>query len=1044
MQWLHALIALAVRRRQATLALCLLAAVVATGVAFRLKVEAFPDVTNVQVMVIALVPGQAAEEVERKVTVPLERALVGLPQALGQRSVTSFGLAQIVVTFDDGADIYFARQQVAERLATLELPDGVVATLGPNDTPVGQIYQYTLEGGALSIEARRSLQEWHVAKHLARVPGVADVVSFGGLQKEWHVVADPASLQSLRVTLDELSDAIAHANGATSGGYVRRGAGEFVVRGMGYMRGVADLEQTVIRAEAGVPILVRDVAQVVPGHVPRRGTVARGTADESVEGTVLLRRGENPRQVLAALHQAIDALNAAGLPEGVRIVPFYDRAQLVSATLRTVLVNMAEGVVLVTLVVWLFLRTFSGSLVVASIMPLALLSALACLHWVGVPANLLSMGAIDFGLLLDGAVILVENVYSKMAERRMTPADVPQLVVEATREVVRPALFSICIIVAAMLPIFSLERIEGRIFRPVALTYTFALIGALLFTLTFVPALSAVVFARTRVQHGEPGFVRRLRGVYGRALSWVLGRPWTARGMAAALLVVAASVAPTLGTEFLPQMNEGDVHVTVTMPSAVSLDEGKATLAAIRRDLLTFPEVRDVVTEQGHPEDGTDDEAPNQAKTIVLLHRGRKGARSLDALVPAMREVLARRPGVAYNFSQPIKDRIEEAISGVRGQIVLKLLGDDLPALQTRAQQLVGVLAAVPGARDVEIYRAGATQQVVADIDRQRAARLGLRVDDVQDVIELAFGGRVATTVWEGERPVGVRVKLPTPEEGDVKSVGQLLVPTPSGAYVPLHGVADVHPAVGRTQITREHGGRFIALKCNIEGRDMGSFVAEAQAKVAAAVSLRPGETLTWGGEFDNQRRAMRQLSLIVPVSLGVIFLLLYATFGRVLPALVVLCGMPFAAVGGIFALALTHTTLSVSAAIGFITLFGVATMDGVLLVTYVGACRQRQRAARVPPGATADAQLIEAVSKRLRPVLMTALLASLGLLPAAMSHAIGADTQRPFAIVIIGGLCSATALTMLLLPSLYLLFEQLAGRLPWAGRGAATLDVRT
>jgi cobalt-zinc-cadmium resistance protein CzcA len=589
-------------------------------------------------------------------------------------------------------------------------------------------------------------------------------------------------------------------------------------------------------------------------------------------------------------------------------------------------------------------------------------------------------------------------------------------------EVVRPILFSLSIIVAAMIPIFTLERVEGRIFRPVALTYAFALVGALFFTLTTVPALTAILLRRGNVQEVEPAFLVFLRKRYLASLRLALRSPLLTNLVGLVFLGLAMFLIPRLGTEFLPQMNEGDIHVTVTMPSAVSMERGAEVLRDTRIALLKFPEVRDVLTEQGHPEDGTDDEAPNQAETFVMMkpekdwHTGRKK----EQVVDAMRAELTKRPGVLYNFSQPIKDRVEESISGIRGQIVVKIYGDDLGLMQTKLEDVRRILDATRGSRDVEVYRAGKAQHIVADIDRDASSRYGVPVRDIEDTIESSYGGKLATSLWEGERKVGVRVKLPSPAEGDVFALQRLEVPAGS-ARLPLSSFADVHVDFGRTQINREQGGRFLALKCNIEGRDMGSFVNEAQSRVQREVKLPEGYYFTWGGEFENQRRAMRRLEIIVPISVAVIFLLLYFTFGAIMPAVVVLLDVPFATVGGVFALFLTHTGLSVSAAVGFITLFGVATMDGVLLITYI-------RQARDKHGGEAKDAILEAVSQRLRPVLMTALLASLGLLPAAMSHAIGSDTQRPFAIVIIGGLVSSTLLTMLLLPTLYELFDSWFG----------------
>ena len=1021
---LERLIDLAVHKRAFTLVATVAFVVLGVHTFTKLKIEAFPDVTNVQVMVIGLFPGQAAEEVEKQVTIPIERALVGVPRVLIQRSITSFGLAQVILTFEDDVDIYFARQQVAERLPDAEVPDGVQPHLGPNDTPVGQVYQYTLESDHHTPSELRSWQDWVVSKHLMRSPGVADVVSFGGFQKEFHVLADPGKLRSNGLALKDLIQAVSVSNGATSGGYLQHGESEFVVRGRGYLRNTQDIDNTVVRSTNGTPVLVRNLAKVVESYTPRRGAVARGEAIDSIEGTVLLRRGENPKEVLTGVHQSVDRINREILPPGMRIVPFYDRTRLVDTTLRTVSHNMLEGVVLVSLVLWLFLRAFSGSFAVAVTMPLALLTAFVGLYYAGVPANLLSMGAIDFGILLDGAVILVENAYRHLAEEQPPPEEVAHVVAKAAKEVVRPTLFSMSIIAAAMMPIFTLERVEGRIFRPVALTYAFALLGALFFTMTTVPALT-VLLKHRKVKEQEPGFLIWLRVRYLSALRAALRHPFLPPLGGVVILAIALALVPKLGAEFLPEMNEGDIHITVTMPSAVSLERGAQVLRDTRLTLMKFPEVKDTLSEQGHPEDGTDDEAPNQSETFVIMkpesewHTGR----SKEQIVDAMRTELKKRPGVVYNFSQPIKDRVEESISGIRGQIVVKIYGEDLNLMHEKLEEVKRQLNATRGARDVEVYRAGSAQHVVADVDRDATSRFGVPVRDVEDAIESAYGGKLATSMWEGERKVGVRVKLPTRDESDPGSIGRLDVPI-GDARIPLGSLAQIRVDRGRTQINREQGGRFLAIKCNIEARDMGSFVEEAQARVRAQVKLPEGYYMTWGGEFENQRRAMKRLSFIVPISILMILALLYMTFRAALPAVVVLMVVPFATVGGVFALYFTHTVLSVSAAVGFITLFGVAVMDGVLLITYVRQAREKN------PGS--EDAILQAVSQRLRPVLMTALLASLGLLPAAMSHAIGSDTQRPFAIVIIGGLITSTLLTMLLLPTLYKLADG------WFGAKAA------
>jgi cobalt-zinc-cadmium resistance protein CzcA len=1026
---LDKLIDFAVHRRAITLTAAFLFAIFGVVTFGKLKIEAFPDVTNVQVMVITLYPGQAAEEIEKQVTIPVERALTGTPRVLIQRSITSFGLSQVILTFEDDVDIYWARQQVSERLSDAEVPEGITPHLGPNDTPVGQVYQYTLESDHHSPSELRSWQDWVVSKNLMRAPGVADVVSFGGFQKEWHVLADPGRLRNAGITLKDVIDAVAASNGATSGGYLQLGESELVVRGRGYLKSPIDIGNTVVKATNGTPVLVRNVAQVVEAYTPRRGAVARAGAADSVEGTVLLRRGENPKEVLNNVHEAIAHINGEILPPGMRIVPFYDRTRLVDTTLNTVSHNMIEGIVLVSIVVWMFLRAMIGSLAVSMVMPLALLTAFVGLYYAGVPANLLSMGAIDFGILLEGAVILVENAYRHLAIEKPPPESVAHVVAESAKEVVRPTLFSMAIIGAAMMPIFTLERVEGRIFRPVALTYAFALGGALLFTLTAVPALTALLLKHRPVVEKHPPFLTWLQNRYLDGLRVTMRRPALVAVIALAVIAGATMLVPRLGSEFLPPMNEGDIHITVTMPSAVSLERGAEVLRDMRMALMKFPEVKDVLSEQGHPEDGTDDEAPNQSETFVIMKpeaewpkvQGKK--RSKEEIVEAMR-VSLDRPGVDYNFSQPIKDRVEESISGIRGQVVVKIYGDDLSLMHQKLDEVKTIIVGTRGSRDVDIYRAGSAQHIVADVDRDAASRYGVSVRDVEDAIESAYGGKLATTMWEGERRVGVRIKTPIADQGDPASVGRLEIPT-EHARLQLGALAKLHLDSGRTQINREQGQRFLALKCNIEGRDMGSFVAEAQAHVASSVKLPEGYHLTWGGEFENQRRAMKRLAFIVPISVLVIFFLLYMTFRATLPALVVLLDVPFATVGGVFALYLTGTELSVSSAVGFITLFGVSVMNGVLIVNYM-------RRARANPAATPET-VMRAVAGRLRPILMTALPASIGLLPAALSHSIGSDTQRPFAIVIVGGLLPATLLTMFLLPTTYHLAER------WFGRWRAT-----
>ena len=1009
------LLALSLTQPLVVLALTLAFAVAGAIAFWHLPIEAFPELADPQVQVITLFPGHAAEEVERQVTLPVEQGMNGLPGLTRMHSFSLFGLSFVVLTFDDGTDLYFARQQVTERLAQVDVPDGIKPGLGPLSTPTGEIYRYTLSGADYSPMQLRELQDWVMERHLKQVPGVADVVSFGGFVKEYQVQVDPSRLQAHGITLRQVFEELARSNVNAGGNYIEHGEQQYVVRGLGTLGDVADIEEVVVAAHGGVPTRIRDVARVTIGTFPRRGVVTRDRDPEAVEGIVLMRRGENPSTVLAALHAKVEQLNNGILPPGVHVDVFYDRAGLVRRTLTTVTHNLVLGAFLVVAVVGVFLMSARAALAVALVIPLSLLGAFFYLKVRGLSANLLSLGAVDFGIIVDGAVIMVEHVARRLGgltdQRQAGSA-----VLEAASEVARPTLFALCIIIVAYIPIFSLQRVEGRIFAPMANTVCAALIAALAFSFTLVPLL-CLLLLRGRSPRGETPVEAAALRVYRPALGWALDHRRGVVAATAGLLAVGVVLFARLGTEFLPELNEGALYVTFTLPPSISLAHASRTVVPrIRETFLSFPEVRSVLSQLGGPDDGTDWSTPNNLEYFVALKPREEWPRGVTAegLVAGMRARLAEIPGIDFNFSQPIKDNIEENISGMIGQVAIKLFGDDLDGMRRAAEEVKHALETVPGVADLAVVQSAELPQVHVLVDRKAIARYGLAVADVQDVIETAIGGKTATSLWEGERHFDVVVRLSEAARASLDRIQDIPVATPGGAQVPLAQLARVEMAPGQSSITREANMRFVGIKCNVRGRDLGGFVAEAKRRVAA-VELPPGSFLTWGGEFENQRRAMARLAVIIPISIVLILAILFRTFGSLRCALLILATIPFALVGGVVGLDLAGLNLSVAACIGFIALMGQVVLNGVVLVSQINSLRADGLGLRA--GVEAGA------IRRLRAVLMTALLAALGLLPAALSTEMGSETQRPLAVVVIGGLVSATVLTVLVLPVLYTMF---------------------
>ena len=984
-----------------------------------LPVEAFPDVSDTQANVIALYPGRAAEEVERQVTIPIETALSGMPNAVRMFSHTQFGLSYIILTFNDKPNDQLVRQQVIERLRGIDLPPGVEPQLAPLSTAIGEIFRFRLRGDTQTAQELRTLQDWVVEKQLRQVQGVADLVTMGGSIKQYEVNPDLAKMRDYKVTLAQLFGALQRANSNAGGGGVTQGRQQFLVRSLGSFKSSADIAQVVVAENKGTPILVRDIAQVSINGAPAQGLAGQDDADDIVNGVVIMRKGENPSTVLTTLKEKISFVNKSILPKGVEIVPYYDRSWLIGKTLKTVFSNLTEGAMLVTLILFLFLGNLRAALIVALLIPLALLATFLGLTFVGIPANLLSLGAMDFGIIVDGGVIIVENIVFRLsllsaggvADNESRFAAIRDAVVE----VGRPTVFSMIIIIAAHIPIFTLQRHEGRIFSPMAWTVTSALIGSLILSLTLVP-LMTYLFLKKNVPHGDNRLVAKLKSWYAPLLARALARPRWVIGAAVATLALSLVAATQMGSEFLPELDEGSIWANVALPPSVSPTEAQEQARAIRNALRSVPEVNTVISKVGRPDDGTDPKIFNGAEFLVDLkpeHEWRSD-KTKDGLISELDIAVSTIPGAKAAFSQPIRDNVLESISQIDGQIVIKVRGDDLESIVAHGERILGLISDVKGVTRAAIDRSGSLPQYVLDIDRLAAARYGINIGDIQDLVETALAGKATSELWEGEKHFSVVVRLKEAERA-LPNLPNLLVASPNGAQVPLSQLVRFKSISGAMNIARENGRRVVSVAVFIRGRDMGSVVKDMQAKVGEIGTLANGEEVTWSGEFENQERAMKRLSWIVPLSILLIFLLLFDAFGSVKSALLIVANIPFALIGGILALLITDIPLSVSAAIGFIALFGQAVLNGVVMVTYFNQLRDT--------GMPILEVVMQGSVQRLRTVLMTALLAMFGLLPMALSKAIGAETQRPLAIVVIGGLVSATILTLIVLPTLYFVF---------------------
>ncbi|WP_235902875.1 efflux RND transporter permease subunit [Sandarakinorhabdus oryzae] len=1005
------------------------AALVIIGVraALNLPIEAFPDVQDTQVVVITQQPGQAPEEVERAVSLPIERALAGTPGVTTMRSVSITGLSVVTLIFADGVDDYFARAQTLEKLRDADLPAGVVPSLAPLSSAVGEVYRYVLEKPAdMPLRDTRAIQDFVVRPALRMVPGVADVTTFGGALKQYQINVRPDALKRFGVTLADIQTAVGNANSNVGGGLMQRGDEAMVVRGLGLYQAPDDIANTLVKADNGRTVRVGDLADVSVGDAsPRSGMVALDREPDVVEGIVLMVRHQNAADVVKGVRATVDQLNARfamdakreGRP-AVQIRPTYQRTRLLDRTIETVAENLAVGAALVSAILLIFLRNWRAALAVALLIPLALLAAFAGLFQLNVPANLISMGAVDFGIIIDSAVVLVEALMVALAVEtaahggRLTSTQKQTTLRTTVGDLSRPILFSKAIIIMAFVPIFTFQRVEGKMFSPVALTLSLALLAALLLTLTYLPAILALLIERYDFAEKHLAWMDWLRDHYRGLLERAEPRRRQIVAGAVALLLVTGLAVPQLGTEFLPKLDEGNIWLTIQLTPSAAMTTTRGVEARIRQIMLSYPEVRQVSSETGRPDDGTDPKGPSSLQMLIDLQprdMWRAKFPTKEALENDMRRRIAVIPGVPTNFSQAIEDSVQESLSGVKGDISIKIFGDNLAILEQLADRTAKVVSAVPGAADVGALKVGGQAEVRAVLDRTALARLGLNSNDANQVIAAAFGGATVGSVYEGDRVFDIVARFTPDARGAVDDLASLQIPRPGGGSVSLGDVAHIEVRMGASRISREAGGRNVAVKVNVTGRDQGGFVAEAQSRVAEAVKLPAGYRMVWGGQFENQQRALKRLAVIVPLALLGVFALLFGAFRSIRSAGLILAMIPFTLVGGAAALGLAGLHLSISAAVGFIAVAGITVQNGVVMLEHVMQ--------RFSDGDPAEKAVLEGAVDRLRPILMTALMAGLGLLPAALSTGIGSETQRPFACVIVGGIVSATAFMLVLLP---------------------------
>ncbi len=989
-------------------------------------IEAFPDVINTRVVIITQWPGRSAEELEKFVTIPIETEMNVVPRKTNLRSISLFGLSVVTLLFEDEVDDFRARQMVNNQLVNVDLPDGADSEVQPPSGPTGEIYRYTLEGKDQSVRELKEIQDWVIDKRLKAVQGVADVVSFGGEVKTYEVTIDPNKLAAFGFAPDDVFNAIKANNDNVGGDVVEKGTQAYLVRGLGLINDMGDIENIIIKNINGTPIFVREVGRVSESFKPRLGKVGRGDEKDVVEGIVLLRKGENPSQVLKDLNATINDINNRVLPTGVKIKVFYDRTTLVNLTIGTVMENLVVGMLLVTFILSIFLLDWRTTIMVAIIIPLALLFAFICMRLKGMSANLLSIGAIDFGIIIDGAVVMVEGVFVFLAHKqhemgieRFKHVSKMGFVKKIAIEMGKPIFFSKLIIITALIPIFAFQKVEGKMFSPLAYTMGFALAGALIFTLTLVPLLCKILLSKNVRERDNP-LVKGLEKTYRPAVFWTLQHPVISITFSVVLLWMSLLIASGLGSEFLPQLNEGSIYVRASMPQSISFSNANLMSEDMRHIFQGYPEVKGVISQNGRPNDGTDPTGFFNVEFFVDLfpkEEWKRGVGKEEIISDMQAKLDAEFPGVVFGFSQPISDNVQEAVSGVKGEMAIKIFGDNLVKLEQIADSVNAIMSKVEGVEDLGIFKSLGQPELRVEIDRVKLARYGANIAEANNIIEMAVGGKQASTMYEGERKFDIRLRFSPEYRKNEMEIGKLLVPCTNGTKIPMSEIADIKLSTGPAFVYRESNLRFIPIKFSVRGRDLGSTIAEAQARVNKAIKLGKGYSMSWNGEFENQVRATSQLKIVVPISIVLIFMWLFFMFNSAKFAGIVLMNVPFALIGGILGLYFTGINFSISAGVGFIALFGVCVQNGVILVSVFNK--------NVDLGMHLDDAILNGALSRVRPVVMTALMAGLGLLPAALSTGIGSETQRPLAVVVICGLISATILTLLILPAIYKLLMQ-------------------
>ena len=1008
-------------------------------ISFRaLPIEAYPDVANNYVQVITQWPGRSAEEIERQVTVPVEIQMAGIPHLTHLRSTTLAGLSSLMLVFDDDSTSDVNREHVLERLSMVSLPANLVPQMGSDWSPVGQIYWYTLESTNPSYDVmeKKSLEDWFLEKSFKGVKGVVDVSSFGGPTKEYQIKLDPEKLVSYGLSISQVENQIASNNTNGGGSFIEQGAQQINVQSVGLFTNVQDIENTVVKTSNGTPVKVKDIAVVEQGPKIRLGQIGRATHrpdgkivdnPDTVEGIVLLQKGSDSDPVLEGIHKEVDDLNQHILPKGVKIVPFLDRSKLVAYTVETVEHNLTEGMILVAIILFLFLGNVRGAIIVTLTIPFALMFASICLDLTHIPANLLSLGALDFGMLVDGSVVMIENMVRHLANKDNTRTPT-QKIREASIEVQRPVLFARAIIITSYLPIFTLKAVEGRLFKPMAWTVTFALVGALVFAILIAPVMASLLF-RKGAKEWENPIMNWLTVRYRSAVRSAIEHRKTTLSIATALFVIAIYLAfgGPIGSEFLPHLDEGSIWVRGTLPASEGPTASIEFTNKARLVMASFPEVTQVVSQTGRPDDGTDTAGFFNTEYFVDLKRKEEWRpvfhRNKEELIAAIDKELTKFPGVLWNYSQPISDNMEEAVSGVKGELAVKLYGDDLRTLEHKAEEIQAQMQVVPGVSDLGIFRIIGQPNLNLAIDRAAAARWGINVADVQDAVQTALGANAVTQMQQGEARFDVTLRYQQQYRDTREAIENIRLLAPSGERVSLAQLTKITTDDGAEEVYREAGQRYIAIKYSVRGRDLGSTVEEAIKKVEHNVKLDPGYHIEWAGEYESQKRANARMAIVVPVTMMAIFLILYTMFRSFKWAMLILVSVIMASIGGPLALFITHTNFSVSSAVGFLALFGVSVQAGVIMIEFINQLRAG--------GSTVEEAAIQGAVLRLRPIMMTMLVATLGLLPAALSHAIGSDSQRPFAIVIVGGLLANLVIGIFLLPTLYVWFARDDDKLP-------------